>query len=534
MVVVNREEIFLGNVNNYKQLMKELKIDNIQELVDLIIDRLWQIVIAESLRSTKTLKEVKKIYEVLHQIINSKNSNVNITNIILELESIIKRLAGVIDFDSLNTLNRTMKKIYNKTENMLFQCLVICPNYAKDFFMNHLTFVSKNISSIEYINKEYPSFFVETDGKGHKLLEKVFRAYALEIKRIKHCWGYSGNLLCYEKILSLFKHNPLFEIKSNDIKHIAEKYLSEFDDDTKINIVQDFTNYLFYDKILNAPNIITPEGLEQFLGNCDLDEKRYDLTKLFTSSIDCPAAELLDDAFSKVQLPNGNFLLIVHCSDYLSTMQPFVSIKELIENEFTVLELERKIARLSSLKAGESRNSLSHMFEIDRLGNRVKTKVVESKVKVDENLHFEDVPRIINSKDNNSKTMREHLESLRKICCLMNNQRFRKGNVKFNIDDKFLGYCIVNHMMLYVSYCNTRFFDMNNIPSHPKIAFTSPIVSKRSRIGQLREKSVFIDCFSEEDKTAIEEYFKNPYMPENDYPLIFKKKKHDNKNNVSN
>ncbi len=193
-----------------------------------------------------------------------------------------------------------------------------------------------------------------------------------------------------------------------------------------------------YDYVENIENEISED---EILG-------REDLRSIRTVTIDGEDAKDLDDAVSIEVLENGNYRLGVHIADvshYVKENSPLD--KEAYKRGTSVYLVDRVIPMIPhklsngicSLNPNEDRLTLSCIMDIDRKGNVVDHRVVESVIHSDKRMTYTIVNRIIEEKD--EKTRQEYadfldffdtMEELRKI---LSNKRKKRGSVNFDFPE---------------------------------------------------------------------------------------------------
>lgn len=175
---------------------------------------------------------------------------------------------------------------------------------------------------------------------------------------------------------------------------------------------------------------------------------REDLRNIKTVTIDGEDAKDLDDAVSIEVLENGNYKLGVHIADvshYVKENSPLD--KEAYKRGTSVYLVDRVIPMIPhklsngicSLNPDEDRLTLSCIMEIDRKGNVVDHRIVESVIHSDRRMTYTAVNKIIEEKD--EATRQEYsdfveffddMENLRKI---LSAKRKKRGSVNFDFPE---------------------------------------------------------------------------------------------------
>ncbi|NLY53026.1 MAG: ribonuclease R [Firmicutes bacterium] len=177
-------------------------------------------------------------------------------------------------------------------------------------------------------------------------------------------------------------------------------------------------------------------------------EGRTDLRLLPTITIDGADAKDLDDAISVEKLPNGNYRLGVHIADvghYVRYGTPLD--REAMQRGTSVYLLDRVIPMLPpelsngicSLTPHEDRLTLSVLMEIDADGNVVQDDIVESVIKSDERMTYDEVNLLLEG-DNAELAQRyaeqlEHLAWMRELRDILARKRQKRGAIDFEVHE---------------------------------------------------------------------------------------------------
>ena len=193
-----------------------------------------------------------------------------------------------------------------------------------------------------------------------------------------------------------------------------------------------------YEQTENMPEEITEAEIEG----------REDLRNIQTVTIDGDDSKDFDDAVSLDVLENGNFLLGVHIADvshYVTEGSPLD--KEAYKRGTSVYLVDRVIPmiphRLSngicSLNPDTDRLTLSCIMEIDREGNVVNHKIVESVIHSNCRMTYTKVNNVIENNDPDQiKEYEEFVPMLRdmdKLRKILNNRRKLRGAVNFDFPE---------------------------------------------------------------------------------------------------
>ncbi len=198
----------------------------------------------------------------------------------------------------------------------------------------------------------------------------------------------------------------------------------------------------FPDNVINYVKDIKSEVTEEELVG------RVDLRDINTFTIDGPDAKDLDDAISIKRLENGNFELGVHIADvahYVTENTPLD--KEAYKRGNSVYLIDRVVPMLPkelsngicSLNEGVDRLTLSVIMEINKNGDVMKHKVLESVINSNKRLVYDDVSDYIES---GFKDHSESIEGLLDEVQLMNelkeilyDKRQRRGSINFDFPE---------------------------------------------------------------------------------------------------
>lgn len=176
------------------------------------------------------------------------------------------------------------------------------------------------------------------------------------------------------------------------------------------------------------------------------ENKRIDLTNLFTFTIDWEDAKDLDDAISLKKLDNGNFKLFVHIAD----VAHYVKEKSFLDEEAlkrgtSIYLIDRVIPMLPSeisngvcsLNPHEKKLALTCEMDIDKHGKTIATRVYESIIQSDFRLSYKQVENI---RENNflDKKLWEILKQAYELKEIIETYRKKSGYLSFDFDEVFI------------------------------------------------------------------------------------------------
>ena len=197
-----------------------------------------------------------------------------------------------------------------------------------------------------------------------------------------------------------------------------------------------------------------PSKVEEIAANIPLEvqpeelEGRLDLRNLNTFTIDGFDAKDLDDAVSIEMKENGNYYLGVHIADvshYVKERSPID--REAVERGNSVYLIDRVIPMLPkalsngicSLNPRVDRLTLSVLMEIDKSGNIVEHKIVESVINSKERLTYDYVSDYLEDKNSESKdkveSVKEELKLMEELCHILYAKRERRGSIDFEFPE---------------------------------------------------------------------------------------------------
>lgn len=197
-----------------------------------------------------------------------------------------------------------------------------------------------------------------------------------------------------------------------------------------------------------------PSKVEEIAASIPLEvqpeelEGRLDLRDLNTFTIDGFDAKDLDDAVSIEMKENGNYYLGVHIADvshYVKERSPID--REAVERGNSVYLIDRVIPMLPkalsngicSLNPNVDRLTLSVLMEIDKSGNVVEHKIVESVINSKERLTYDYVSDYLEDKDSESdekvESVKEQLKLMEDLCHILYAKRERRGSIDFEFPE---------------------------------------------------------------------------------------------------
>ena len=266
---------------------------------------------------------------------------------------------------------------------------------------------------------------------------------------------------------------------SGDINYAAFKLCNKlgiFEEDENLlleryNISKDFNQ-----KTLELAKGISNKKIEI--------DKRIDLRKLYTFSIDDSSTKDIDDAIS-IEYKENKTLVYVHIADVEEIMDE--ELYEIAKDRVSSIYLpDIKIPMLPpiisenicSLIEGEDRYAVTYLFEIDSDFNILSNKILLSVINVDKNFSYEEVENIINSRG----PLCDTFDYLYNLSLKLQERRLNAGGIEFAfssiypvVDDKNIklkkfdpfskSVNIVKELMILANHMSAKFLDENKIPA---------------------------------------------------------------------
>ena len=157
----------------------------------------------------------------------------------------------------------------------------------------------------------------------------------------------------------------------------------------------------------SAETLIQAENIPDVIPQEEMD-RRQDLRDVLMITIDGADAKDLDDAVSVKCLENGNYLLGVHIADVGHYVTEGCALdKDALERATSVYLIDRVIPMLPqklsngicSLNAGEDRLAMTCMMEINAQGVVVSHEIMESVIRVNYRMTYQDVTKMLTEQD---------------------------------------------------------------------------------------------------------------------------------------
>ena len=191
-------------------------------------------------------------------------------------------------------------------------------------------------------------------------------------------------------------------------------------------------------EIKDIPEVVSQEEISQ----------RVDLRNLTMITIDGADAKDLDDAISLERTSSGNYKLGVHIADVAHYVREGTELdKEALKRATSVYLVDRVIPMLPkelsngicSLNPNVERLAMSVFMEIDNRGQVVDHEIMESVIKVDERMIYEDVSDILENNDEilseKYKHLLDMLKNMEELSIILRNKREARGAIDFDLNE---------------------------------------------------------------------------------------------------
>lgn len=198
----------------------------------------------------------------------------------------------------------------------------------------------------------------------------------------------------------------------------------------------------FPEEVMDEVNAI-PEEIPE-----DEIKRRVDLRHIKMVTIDGADAKDLDDAVSVEKLSNGNYKLGVHIADVAHYVRENTELdKEAVKRATSVYLVDRVIPMLPkklsngvcSLNPHIDRLTLTCFMEIDSKGKVVNHEIMESVIKINERMIYEDVSNILEKDDpvlkERYKDLLEDFKTMEELYRILNKRRDDRGAIDFDFPE---------------------------------------------------------------------------------------------------
>lgn len=172
--------------------------------------------------------------------------------------------------------------------------------------------------------------------------------------------------------------------------------------------------------------------------------RRRDMREALTFTIDPDDAKDFDDALSFEMLDDGLYRVGVHIADVTHYVKEGSALDNEAYTRGTSIYLvgkvipmlpERLSNELCSLRPHEDKLCMSVVFEVDKLGHILKSKICRTVICSDYRLTYQQAQDLLDNPDsgnsNSMSALREALQTLNKIAQIWRAARFRHGAINF-------------------------------------------------------------------------------------------------------
>ena len=378
------------------------------------------------------LKNYKELSFLICDLINYE---INQTN---NKETYICNLNGYIRKIYNNRINKYLKEALRNLEEYILDNNTI-EKLDFDFLLELIN--DKKERVLKKIFKKYPSI-VNCKKDNEYLFEKLVKSH-IEICKSLKPEDYE-KIFYNESIIKLFVDSNKFKFNTStkDLIRIINKVIEKEmhnknrEKDLKkgsIYFLENLRNIIKENKIseehlnykYNKKDDFSNEAYSELSNLKCLNSDFFDLTNVYTISIDNISTIEIDDAISLEYLKNGNKLLYIH----ISNPSNYIKIGSQIEKEAservesiylcdkTIFMFPLKICGdLCSLKNNSKRFTNTIVYELDKDNNILNHKHLNAVINVDKNIsYFEGNELLKNGNNKNSVLLRDLREIVIKL-----------------------------------------------------------------------------------------------------------------------
>src|SRR5699024_9574023 len=269
----------------------------------------------------------------------------------------------------------------------------------------------------------------------------------------------------------------------------------------------------FPKKVVNHALSIEQKVSEEEIKN------RSDLREEYIFTIDGPDAKDLDDGVSIEKLENGNYLLGVHIAD----VSHYVKEEQIIDKEAykrgnSVYFVDRVIPMLPrelsngicSLNPGENRLAMTVSMEIDKTGEVVQHKILESVINSKARLVYDDISDLLEGKndkiENENPKLYNDLKLMEELCKILYEKREERGSLDFDfpeyriiLDNEEKPIDIVKEVRLIANKIIVEFMLVTNVSVAEYLYWSKNtclyIIHEEPDIEKIKEFSKFVHNF---------------------------------------
>ncbi|MFK7926479.1 MAG: ribonuclease R [Bacteroidia bacterium] len=242
--------------------------------------------------------------------------------------------------------------------------------------------------------------------------------------------GATNNQKVYVKMLNWDKRSPEVEVLS---------VLGEAGEhDTEMHAI-----LLQYGFVPEFPPAVEAEAdqIKEKIPQAEIDRRR-DMRKVTTLTIDPADAKDFDDALSLQTLPNGNFEVGVHIADVAHYVTPGTELdKEAFQRATSVYLVDRTVPMLPeklsnkvcSLRPHEEKLTFSAIFELDENAKIVNYWIGRTVTYSDHRFNYDEAQAVIEGKSEGP--YKEEVLKLQDLAVKLRNKRMIDGSVQFTSNE---------------------------------------------------------------------------------------------------
>ncbi|MCK5811577.1 MAG: ribonuclease R [Clostridiales bacterium] len=199
---------------------------------------------------------------------------------------------------------------------------------------------------------------------------------------------------------------------------------------------------IFSDNVIKEANRVSELKITTFD-----HEKRKDLRKVVTITVDGEDAKDLDDAITISKKDDGQYLLGVHIADVSHYVKEGSSLDlEALQRGTSVYLVDSVIPMLPkqlsnnicSLNPKVDRLAFSVMMSVDKSGNVTDFDIVESIINVNERMTYKNVQLFIDGNQEiveKYKHISKEMKLMNELCDILTNKRKLRGSIDFNFKE---------------------------------------------------------------------------------------------------
>ena len=373
-----------------------------------------------------------------------------------QIDNMFEFLRQNIIYDSFNKLKKVYEHL-NELSNFLSERYNSRDSLRSEISRNNCSYMIDKIEKLktEFARKKgYDSLQIEKIISFEKVVRKVLypKKHVFDENKLLYFIENFNFVLHHDSHNNDFNDNFCAAIERAKINIEREKlsyyknmysYLSTI---KELNLDTEYINNL-----LEINHNITDKNLiYKKINSMRIDPKTgLRMVEDYTISIDTDVTRKIDDAFS-IEKINDSYLLGIHIADVYS----------LGYFEEDGLEQRGNVdKKKASLTRNKKRNAMTMYVIIDSNGIVVNYKILNTVLKTDANLVYEDIPRLIRN-DNVNPELKNVVINLLSVYNLLENSKFPNNPTISNF-----AYLITSKLMILCCTLYSEQFKKNNIPA---------------------------------------------------------------------